>query len=230
MKFRSRWLAAVLLLLGGAIWGVALSPHRPTPPALSVAAESKWRQLVAERSAGQRPRHDLPGQAQAFARAKRLGDPHGTALAEQGLDPPALYAWARRQMEGLPRYSTRLGRTVSRLEIEALAAASHTDPGPAPSFATWEPLGPGNIGGRTRALLVDPDDPRGMIAGGVSGGVRESEANVVRPLRQTVEIPGVGALLRRARLHLKRPHACHPSAARPEDRGAVPADAPAGAT
>ena len=35
----------------------------------------------------------------------------------------------------------------------------------------WEPIGPGNIGGRTRALLIDPGDPATMYTAGVSGGV-----------------------------------------------------------
>jgi hypothetical protein len=35
----------------------------------------------------------------------------------------------------------------------------------------WQFLGPGNIGGRTRALLIDPQDPNVMYAGAVSGGV-----------------------------------------------------------
>lgn len=32
----------------------------------------------------------------------------------------------------------------------------------------WTPLGPGNIGGRTRALVVDPTNPNVMFAGGVA--------------------------------------------------------------
>ncbi len=39
------------------------------------------------------------------------------------------------------------------------------------SITSWQELGPGNIGGRTRALVFDPVDPNIMYAGGVSGGV-----------------------------------------------------------
>src|SRR5262249_18703699 len=35
----------------------------------------------------------------------------------------------------------------------------------------WTSLGPGNLGGRTRALVVNPSNPNVMYAGGVSGGV-----------------------------------------------------------
>lgn len=36
---------------------------------------------------------------------------------------------------------------------------------------TWTELGPGNIGGKTRALLISPADPNTMVAAGVDGGV-----------------------------------------------------------
>lgn len=39
----------------------------------------------------------------------------------------------------------------------------------------WEWLGPGNIGGRTRALVIDPNDPQRMFAAGVAGGVWSSD-------------------------------------------------------
>jgi photosystem II stability/assembly factor-like uncharacterized protein len=39
------------------------------------------------------------------------------------------------------------------------------------NFLQWTFLGPGNIGGRTRTLVIDSTDPNVMYAGGVSGGV-----------------------------------------------------------
>lgn len=36
---------------------------------------------------------------------------------------------------------------------------------------TWEELGPDNVGGRTRAILIDPANPEKMWCGGVSGGL-----------------------------------------------------------
>ena len=38
----------------------------------------------------------------------------------------------------------------------------------------WEELGPGNIGGRTRAILPDPDNPDIIWIGSVSGGIWKS--------------------------------------------------------
>lgn len=40
---------------------------------------------------------------------------------------------------------------------------------------TWEFLGPNNVGGRTRTLLIDKDDNRRLYAGGVAGGIFISE-------------------------------------------------------
>jgi photosystem II stability/assembly factor-like uncharacterized protein len=39
------------------------------------------------------------------------------------------------------------------------------------SLGAWESLGPGNVGGRTRALLIHPTTPNVMYAAGVAGGV-----------------------------------------------------------
>src|ERR1051325_2305409 len=39
------------------------------------------------------------------------------------------------------------------------------------ALGTWQSLGPGNVGGRTRALLIDPVNPDVMYAAGVGGGI-----------------------------------------------------------
>ena len=38
----------------------------------------------------------------------------------------------------------------------------------------WDELGPNNVGGRTRALMIDKDDPDVLIAGSAGGGVWKS--------------------------------------------------------
>ncbi len=40
---------------------------------------------------------------------------------------------------------------------------------------TWEFAGPDNVGGRSRALVIDKDNPNILYAGGVSGGIFKSE-------------------------------------------------------
>ena len=39
------------------------------------------------------------------------------------------------------------------------------------ALGTWQSLGPGNVGGRTRALLIDPVNPDVMYAAAVAGGI-----------------------------------------------------------
>ena len=39
------------------------------------------------------------------------------------------------------------------------------------ALGTWQSLGPGNVGGRTRALLIDPVNPSVLYAAGVAGGI-----------------------------------------------------------
>jgi photosystem II stability/assembly factor-like uncharacterized protein len=39
----------------------------------------------------------------------------------------------------------------------------------------WEPLGPHNVGGRTRAIVIDVDDENILLAGGANGGIWRSE-------------------------------------------------------
>lgn len=65
----------------------------------------------------------------------------------------------------MPVFSSALDRYLGA--PEARAARS----GKGPFKGKWRALGPGNIGGRTRTLVIDPGKPDTMIAGGVSGGV-----------------------------------------------------------
>ncbi len=113
----------------------------------------------------------------------RLADRH---LSEDDPDEAERYFWmkrqpldgkpldlyertqiARRKADRLPRFSSRLGRFLSRSDKDRIDSGARTALAP----TAWEPLGPGNIGGRTRALLIDPNDPRVLYAAGVSGGI-----------------------------------------------------------
>lgn len=68
------------------------------------------------------------------------------------------YASARRAMRAMSRHST--------ITADADTATSLS--------GRWRFLGPGNVGGRTRVLIVDPQDPNVLYAAGVSGGVWKS--------------------------------------------------------
>ena len=57
------------------------------------------------------------------------------------------------------------------------------------SILTWDSHGPDNIGGRTRAILIDKNDFTHIYAGSVSGGLYEStdRANFWKPVEQFSE-------------------------------------------
>ena len=104
--------------------------------------------------------HDQPDAAAAFYRHKRA--PFGASRIPVERYRPAIDH--TRRMSG---YSTAR-RTFLLPEAERGAS---TD---ASALGTWSPLGPGNIGGRTRALLIHPLNPNILYAAGVSGGVWKS--------------------------------------------------------
>jgi uncharacterized protein (TIGR03437 family) len=54
---------------------------------------------------------------------------------------------------------------MPRLRLTAAAAAASL---------SWAQLGPGDIGGRTRSLLINPGNPNTMYAGAVTGGIWKS--------------------------------------------------------
>ena len=74
--------------------------------------------------------------------------------------PAEIYAQAREHIARMPRYAppVRAGKDGRA------AAAPHS----------WIPLGPGNIGARTRSFVIDPRNPNVMYAGAVTGGVFKS--------------------------------------------------------
>jgi uncharacterized protein (TIGR03437 family) len=102
---------------------------------------------------------DHPAEAAEFFRFKRL--PAG----EKEL-PVEKYFEAQEEMRQMPQFSTADNRFApSRAKLKD---------SPEQQLGAWTPLGPGNIGGRTRALLISPNDPNVMYAAGVAGGVWKS--------------------------------------------------------
>jgi photosystem II stability/assembly factor-like uncharacterized protein len=89
-----------------------------------------------------RDRFDSPDAAAAHWSAKRTG----TDDIHRSLEA------ARQQLRAMSR--------------NAISTNAEEEP-----YGNWKFLGPGNIGGRTRALLIDPADANVMYAAGVSGGV-----------------------------------------------------------
>jgi hypothetical protein len=98
----------------------------------------------------------------------RRGEPvrRGTAKPAAGKGLEA----ARRHVRSMRVYSTADGRYVSEgPRVRSGATRAQSAAPSLPNVGTWQKLGPGNLGGRIRALVVDPTTPSTMYAGGVGG-------------------------------------------------------------
>ncbi len=154
MHSRARWTfgGVVLLLLGAAFWPEHGEESAKDGPRLSPREFSP--------AAAVRP--DRPDAAFEYYRAKRRP-------AAGGIDPLEAYRKARKQTLAMRRYSTRQGEFVPY--VKGRSSVGRTGSGASRAARSWEWLGPSNIGGRTRTLVIHPQKPRIMYAGGVSGGV-----------------------------------------------------------
>lgn len=103
---------------------------------------------------------DAPDLADEYARLKRLGN-------RTDVNSPQLYEEAREALQSMRAYSVTLDRERPSLAERTFALENGADA----NLARWSWLGPGNIGGRTRTLVIDPQQPDTMYTGGVSGGV-----------------------------------------------------------
>ena len=104
---------------------------------------------------------DQPAQANEHFLLKRSPDGRTPINAQRYLD-------AIEQMKRMPQYSTSNRKRLPSLR-EMQAASIEPE-----ALGAWTQLGPGNIGGRTRALLINPINPSVMYAAGVAGGVWKS--------------------------------------------------------
>jgi photosystem II stability/assembly factor-like uncharacterized protein len=136
---------------------------------LWVIATSNWidssNQTVSNRPEGiqlPKERFDEPDAAAAYQRMKRRGP-------SPDFDTVSAYRAANAHLDAMPAYSTRLERPIERSRVQRISSDKRFQR--PDSLGEWEPVGPGNIGGRTRTLVIHPTQPEIMYAGGVSGGV-----------------------------------------------------------
>jgi photosystem II stability/assembly factor-like uncharacterized protein len=99
--------------------------------------------------------------------------------------PVERYFEGKRHAERMPLYSL-----ARRRFVDAKATARDA------SLGAWQPLGPGNVGGRTRSFLIHPTDPNTMYAGSVGGGVWKTTDGGASwgPLTDLLPSIGIGAL------------------------------------
>jgi uncharacterized protein (TIGR03437 family) len=115
---------------------------------------------TSDQEQSERERYDQPGEAAQFYRIKRL--PEGETEL-----PIERYLEAQEQMRDLPVYSTVHNQLLpSRRSALSVAPSSESA-----LLDGWKPLGPGNLGGRTRALLIHPGNPDVIYAAAAAGGI-----------------------------------------------------------
>ena len=171
----SHWRQHLTLILALAIATPAAYAGAPASNAKSSAARHKQaraRLLKDLRENKNAEREDQPQEAHDFYVLKRSVD--GKSVNMQQL------ADAVEQTEAMGEYSTATGvLTPSRSGFAARKSTATADPlSEAPSttgaVGTWQPLGPGNVGGRTRSLLIHREQNNLMWAAGVAGGIWKS--------------------------------------------------------
>ncbi len=144
-------------------------PGAPTP-LVKITPAQKAR-LEKKAAKGAKSPFNQPDLAEAFYVNSRTGP-----IITRGANPTtgvrtinrADYMAAIEKLKAMPRISSDTN-TVQPPDGGIGAAAS-----PGAALGSWTPLGPTNQGGRTRALLIDPNTPATMFAGGVDGGVWKS--------------------------------------------------------
>lgn len=129
----------------------------PNAPASPVAPKNLIKQDEGDRDED-RPKYGDPDGALRFRRLQ-LQD-------EKGLIPPDGLQKAR---EHVARMKAAREERLKAGPQEGLPGAGINGAGIEPGSWAW--LGPGNIGGRIRSIVVDPNDDDNMWIGSVSGGI-----------------------------------------------------------
>jgi len=125
-------------------------------------------------------RFDQPREALEWYLQKRL--PKGEKVL-----PVERYFQAKEKIKRMKRFSTRKNKNMDAVADSNEAEEVFDDPefpggtggagagdgsaSTSGALGTWQSLGPGNVGGRTRALIIDPVNPSVMYAAAVAGGI-----------------------------------------------------------
>jgi hypothetical protein len=112
---------------------------------------------------------DLAGQRAAFRLLQQRDD--------EGRIPPEAQLTAMRQLDSLRARAAVAPRTAGvptgpAVRLETLGPALETA---LLEQRIWKPIGPGNIGGRTRSILIHPTRHATLWAASVGGGIWRSD-------------------------------------------------------
>jgi len=184
----------------------------------TAAMESRWQQRAASLVARVRSSPRLLGvlfvgvAIVAVVGGIKLGTdltrPQPTAAAADGLpedDPEGFAAWLLGGADGADvsadQYQAAEAKLREQLAKQVQLEAQGDDRarvlrGLGATAQPWTWLGPRNYGGRTRAFVVSPTNPKVMLAGGITGGVWRSEDGGASwvPLTDTFSNISIGVL------------------------------------
>jgi photosystem II stability/assembly factor-like uncharacterized protein len=158
-----RWspaaLSVVLLLpLSGLVHVTATQPLTPE-------RERARDRMIERLKTKEKKRYDQPNEALEFFWAKR--SPTGTPIDVTDLEAAAA------AVAEMPVY-TRTTTSAPHHTTTPLVSSTGTSGVTGTLGSAWQPLGPGNIGGRSRAILVHDKKPHLMWTAGVAGGIWKS--------------------------------------------------------
>lgn len=162
-SFRRKMMAAgVSMVLAVASWGLwrlvsgqSGSQIQPKEARAKTPAQPEPHLARPEPELEEPERGDHPGEAMEFRRMM-WADEHGQI-------PEGALMTAKRHADAMRTASAR-----NRLIYGNMADASGID------SASWTWLGPGNIGGRIRSIVIDPNNSSNWFVGSVGGGIWHS--------------------------------------------------------
>lgn len=169
-SLRWRFIASSLLILSvGFVAAIHLSLPDPgrSRPSLRAAREQARDRMVQKLKTSQTKPFDRPEEALAFYWSKR--SPNGAPMGITELQQAAAEA------AQLPMFSSAMGQTFTpHVTTVPLGGTSAAGSATSTLGDAWQPLGPGNIGGRSRALLIHRTKNNLMWTAGVAGGIWKS--------------------------------------------------------
>ncbi|MDK1287845.1 rhombosortase-dependent cadherin domain-containing protein [Pseudoalteromonas umbrosa] len=145
---------AVAIALGGATY-IALQSQTSTP----YERKAEFLEKKAQSKSQSPKRYDKPKEAQEFFVQQRL--PVGTSSL-----PVEKYSQALKKIKEMTAFSISENAVVAQITPKLNAPDGNNQ-----ELGQWQELGPGNIGGRTRTLIIHPTDHDIMYTAGVAGGV-----------------------------------------------------------
>ena len=153
---------------------IVLGVLSPTPrrlddvatPSLTPARTQARDHMIGKLRTKQVKRFDQPQEALSFYWSKRSPDGQPVAVSE--------FEEAAAAAAELPLFSSRTGTFTAHTTTAPLTGSGAVSSPSGTLSEAWQPLGPGNIGGRSRAVLIHRTQNHLMWTAGVAGGIWKS--------------------------------------------------------